>query len=87
MKKNNIYLATKLYSFFDRKTSVVMYNSVLNSKKFSDDNIYLPFKNSNMKISTIGNVSKNIFEADIKSLNNTDFFITRLDGTSYDAGV
>ena len=87
MKKNNIYLATKLYSFFDRKTSVVMYNSVLNSKKFSDDNIYLPFKNSNMKISTIGNVSKNIFEADIKSLNNTDFFITRLDGTSYNAGV
>ena len=40
-----------------------------------------------MKISTIGNVSKNIFEADIKSLNNTDIFITRLDGTSYDAGV
>ena len=40
-----------------------------------------------MKISTIGNVSKNIFEADIKSLNNTDFFITRLDGTSYNAGV
>ena len=87
MKKNNIYLATKLYSFFDRKTSVVMYNSVLNSKKFSDDNIYLTFKNSNMKISTIGNVSKNIFEADIKFLNNTDFFITRLDGTSYYAGV
>lgn len=64
-----------------------MYNSVLNSKKLSDDNIYLPFKDSNMKISTIGNVSKNIFEADIKSLNNTDIFITRLDGTSYDAGV
>ena len=64
-----------------------MYNRVLNSKKFSDDNIYLPFKNSNMKISTIGNVSKNIFEADIKSLNNTDIFITRLDGNSYDAGV
>ena len=32
MKKNNIYLATKLYSFFDRKTSVIMYNSVKNSK-------------------------------------------------------
>lgn len=87
MKKNNIYLATKLYSFFDRKASVVMYNSVFNSKKFSDDNIYLPFKDSNMKVSTVGNVAKNIFEADIKSLNKTDFFITRLDGTSYDAGV
>ena len=66
MKKNNIYLATKLYSLFDRKTSVVMYNSVLNSKKLSDDNIYLPFKDSNMKISTIGNVFKNIFEFDLK---------------------
>ena len=87
MKKNNIYLATKLYSFFDRKISVVMYNSVFNSKKFSDDNIYLPFKDSNMKVSRVGNVAKNIFEADIKSLNNTDVFITRLDGTSYDAGV
>ena len=54
MKKNNIYLATKLYSFFDRKTSVVMYNSVLNSKKFSDDNIYLTFKNSNIETGEIG---------------------------------
>lgn len=40
-----------------------------------------------MKISTHGNVTKNIFEADIKSLNNSEIFITRLDGTSYDAGV
>ena len=87
MKKNNIYLATKLYSFFDRRVSVVMYNSVFNSKKFSDDNIYLPFKDSNMKVSRLGNVAKSIFEAEIKSLNNTDVFITRLDGTSYDAGV
>ena len=87
MKKNNIYLATKLYSFFDRKISVIMYNSVLNSKKFSDDNIYLPFKDSNMKVSKVGNVAKNIFEADINSLNNTAIFITRLDGMSYDAGV
>ena len=87
MKKNNIYLATKLYSFFDRKASVIMYNSILNSKKFRSDYIYLPFKDSNMKVSTVGNVAKNIFEADINSLNNTDIFITRLDGTSYDAGV
>lgn len=87
MKKNNIYLATKWYSFFDRRVSVIMYNSVLNSKRFRNDNIYLPFKDSNMKISNIGNVAKNIFEADVKSLNNVDIFITRLDGTPYDAGV
>ena len=62
MKKNNIYLATKLYSFFDRQVSVVMYNSVLSSKKFRNDNIYLPFKDSNMKVSTVGNVAKNIFD-------------------------
>ena len=64
-----------------------MYNGILNSKKFRNNNIYLPFKDSNMKISTHGNVTKNIFEADIKSLNNSEIFITRLDGTSYDAGV
>lgn len=40
-----------------------------------------------MKISNIGNVAKNIFEADVKSLNNTDIFITRLNGISYDVGV
>lgn len=40
-----------------------------------------------MKVSTDGNVAKNIFEADINSLNNTDIFITRLDRMSYDAGV
>lgn len=40
-----------------------------------------------MKVSTDGNVAKNIFEADINSLNNTDIFITRLDGMFYDAGV
>lgn len=64
-----------------------MYNSIFNSKKFRNDNVYLPFKDSNMKVSDVGNVAKNIFEADIKSLNNTAIFITRLDGTSYDAGV
>ena len=58
MKKNNIYLVTKLYSFYDRKTFVIMYNSVLNSKKFRNDEIYLPFKDSNMKVSTDGKVAK-----------------------------
>ena len=40
-----------------------------------------------MKVSSVGNVAKNIFKADIKTLNDTDIFITRLDGTSYDAGI
>ena len=80
-------MAIKLYSFFDRQVSVVMYNSVLNNKRFRNDNVYLPFKDSNLKVSDAGNVSKNIFEADMKSLNNTDVFITRLNGLSYDAGV
>lgn len=87
MKKNNIYLATKLYSFFDRKISVIMYNSILNSNKFKNDNIYLPFKDSNMKVSIVGNVAKNIFDADIKSLNSTNIFITMLDGPAFDAGI
>lgn len=87
MKKNNIYLATKLFSFYDRYASINMYNAILSSKKYKDANIYLPFRDSNMKISNIGNVSKNIFEADINSLKNTDILICRIDGLSFDAGI
>ncbi len=87
MMKNNIYLATKLFSFYDRYASTNMYEAVLRSKKYSSSNIYLPFRDSNMKVSTKGNVAKNIFEADINSLNNTDIFICRIDGLSYDSGI
>lgn len=87
MKKNNIYLATKLFSFYDRYASTNMYNAILKSKKYKDKNIYLPFRDSNMKVSNIGNVSKNIFDADINSLKNTDVFICRIDGLSFDAGI
>ena len=66
MKKNNIYLATKLFSFYDRYASTTMYNAVAKSKIYKDANIYLPFRDSNMKVSKIGNISKNIFDADIK---------------------
>ena len=87
MTKNNIYLATKLFSFYDRYASTNMYEAVLHSKKYSSSLIYLPFRDSNMKVSTKGNVAKNIFEADINSLNKTDIFICRIDGLSYDAGI
>ena len=87
MKKNNIYLATKLFSFYDRYASTNMYDAVLKSKKYENANIYLPFRDSNMKVSNIGNVSKNIFDADINSLKNTDVFICRIDGLSFDAGI
>ena len=40
-----------------------------------------------MKVSTEGNVAKNIFEADINSLNKTEIFICRIDGLSYDTGI
>lgn len=87
MKKNNIYLATKLFSFYDRYASTNMYDAILKSKKYENANIYLPFRDSNMKVSNIGNVSKNIFDADINSLKNTDVFICRIDGLSFDAGI
>lgn len=87
MKKNNIYLATKLFSFYDRYASTNMYDAILKSKKYKDENIYLPFRDSNMKVGNIGNVSKNIFDADINSLKNTDVFICRIDGLSFDAGI
>ncbi len=32
MKKNNIYLATKLFSFYDRYVSTNMYYAILNGK-------------------------------------------------------
>lgn len=89
MKKNNIYLATKLFSFYDRYASTNMYNAISRSKKYNDEDtkIYLPFRDSNMKVSNIGNVSKNIFDADINSLKNSNIFICRIDGLSFDAGI
>ena len=85
--KNNIYLATKLFSFYDRYASTNMYESILRSKRYSTSTIYLPFRDSNMKVSTEGNVAKNIFKADINSLKNTNVFICRIDGLSYDVGI
>lgn len=87
MKKNKIYLATKLFSFYDRYASTHMFSAVKKSKKYSDAEIYLPFRDSNMKVSTKGNVANNIFIADINSLKKTDIFICRIDGLSYDAGI
>jgi len=87
MKKNNIYLATKLFSFYDRYASTNMYDAILKSARYKDANIYLPFRDSNMKVSNVGNVSKNIFDADINSLKKTDVFICRIDGLSFDAGI
>lgn len=75
MKRNNIYLATKLFSFYDRYASTNMYEAILKSEKYKNANIYLPFRDSNMKVSNIGNVSKNIFEADIYSLKKTDIYL------------
>ena len=87
MKKNKIYLATKLFSFYDRYASTHMFSAVKKSKKYSDAEIYLPFRDSNMKVSTKGNVANNIFIADINSLKKTDIFICRIDGLSYDSGI
>jgi len=71
MKKNNIYLATKLFSFYDRYASTNMYEAVLRSKKYSSSPIYLPFRDSNMKVSTQGNVAKNIFPNVFNWVTNT----------------
>lgn len=85
--KTNIYLATKLFSFFDRLVSEIMYDSLERVARLSQSSIYLPFRDSNQKVSHEGNVAENIFLADIKALDKTDIFVTRLDGLSYDAGV
>lgn len=86
-RKTYIYLATKLFSFFDRLVSEIMYDSLERVARLSQSSIYLPFRDSNQKVSHEGNVAENIFLADIKALNKTDIFVTRLDGLSYDAGI
>ena len=71
----NIYIATKLFSFFDRRISYMMYEiteNVIKELKIDNYHIFLPFKESNKKVSMAGNVSKNIFDADINSLKNID---------------
>lgn len=82
-----VYIATKLFSFFDRAVSELMYEAVSNSQRFKNAKIYLPFRDSNMKVDNTGDVAYNIFYADILAMNQTDFLICRLDGLSYDAGV
>ena len=79
----NIYIATKLFSFFDRRISYMMYEiteNVIRELKVDNYHIFLPFKESNKKVSMAGNVSKNIFDADIKSLKNIDVIIGIVDG-------
>ena len=86
----NIYIATKLFSFFDRRISYMMYEiteNVIKELKINNYHIFLPFKESNKKVSTTGNVSKNIFDADINSLKNIDVLIGIVDGLSLDAGI
>ena len=82
-----VYLATKLFSFFDRLVSVQMYNAVRASSFFSEGTVYLPFRDSNMVVSDYGNVAKNIFDADVTSLLSMDYLICRVDGLSLDAGI
>ena len=86
----NIYIATKLFSFFDRRISYMMYEiteNVIRELKVDNYHIFLPFKESNKKVSMDGNVSKNIFDADINSLKNIDVLIGIVDGLSLDAGI
>ena len=86
----NIYIATKLFSFFDRRISYMMYEiteNVIKELKIDNYHIFLPFKESNKKVSMAGNVSKNIFDADINSLKNIDVLIGIVDGLSLDAGI
>ena len=86
----NIYIATKLFSFFDRRISYMMYEiteNVIKELKIDNYHIFLPFKESNKKVSMNGNVSKNIFNADINSLKNIDVLIGIVDGLSLDAGI
>ena len=78
-KKNNIYLATKLFSFFDRLVSEIMYDSLERVARLNQSSIYLPFRDSNQKVSHKGNVAKNIFLADIKALDKTDIFVFSTD--------
>ena len=84
---SNVYIATKLFSFFDREVSELMYEAVSSCQKLREANIYLPFRDSNMKVDNTGDVAYNIFNADILAMNQTDFLLCRLDGLSYDAGV
>lgn len=82
-----VYIATKLYSFFDRKVSNIIYDTLVDNQLFSESDIYLPFKESNMKVSCEGNIANNIFQADILAMDKSHLLLTRLDGVSYDAGV
>lgn len=81
-----VYLATKLFSFFDRLVSSYMFKALADTYGTTMD-IYLPFRDSNMKVNQKGDVSKNIFSADVDRLKQTELFICRLDGPAFDSGI
>lgn len=85
--RKKVYIATKLFSFFDREVSELMYEAVRSSRKYKKAEIYLPFRDSNMKVEKTGDVAYNIFRADLLELEQTNLLVCRLDGLSYDAGV
>ncbi len=86
-EKQGIYIATKLFSFFDRQVSELICESVESMKEYNDYDVYLPFRDSNNIVGASENAEKQIFVRDIEALEKCDFLICRLDGLSYDAGI
>jgi len=87
VKKKFVYFASKLFSPSDRLITLKMSESLCGVPFLSDANFFIPYRDSNEKVDEYGDVAKNIFNADIKSLLLSDMLICRIDGLSYDSGV
>lgn len=84
MKK--IYLTTRLYNI-DDKLRTCKLEKYLKEEILDDIEIYMPYRDSDEESICAKNWKQDIFDMDIKAINNCDILIGYLDGPEFDEGV
>lgn len=83
----NVYLAGKLFSFFDRACMLDVCKQIESIQNYSKYKVYLPYRDSNLVVSNQGDIARNIFLNDVRQLDITDIFVGKIDGMAYDSGI
>jgi nucleoside 2-deoxyribosyltransferase len=79
-----IYLTTRLFNFDDKLRTCKLERYL---KDNFDVSIYMPYRDSDEENISKENWKKEIFDIDIKEINNCDILIGYLDGPEFDEGV
>ena len=79
-----IYLTTRLFNFDDKLRTCKLEKYLKNN---FDVSIYMPYRDSDEENISKENWKQDIFDIDIKEINNCDILIGYLDGPEFDEGV